>query len=807
MELESLVPTLTAWDEAPELFFTDRQGDPNNLTYGTIHRYVIPPYFRFGSGSIVGLSIDDKIDRTTSSDKGLIITNRNMNRTGRREKYVFPKNERSGQKQLRIQTAETFDPAVESGKDFIALVHSRKRKRKLGGNSYVSSMSGSSDEENGDHYRSIEGKAKCREGPADRDLEYATDSAASDDGRRRMMSPDEATKQRSIELSRRVDTQPTNVDAWLDLISHQDDLLGLSTGGVRRTVTNAEKRSIADVKLSMYEKALSKLDRDGRVEIVVLGMMEEGSKIWDTKKLDSRWRSVLEEYPGFIRLWTKYLDFQQTNFITFQYEECRTIFMRCLNDLSSASSSNVSSSISLDDIDRVRIYVLLRLTLFMRESGYVEHAVGLWQAFLEFNFFKPKKFGLLPDNSRDITNNKDCLSSFEEFWESEVPRIGEEGAEGWETWTKKGGITAAPRTDASNVLVNEDHIFAAWVRCERRRALQSRNTARTIDEVEENDPFRVILFPDIRDCLFYTAKARLQFYLLNAFLAFCRLPSLSSENAGSQVLDSRKDSLIMNDPLEQSDSFISRWYLDTFRANDLERLGTGDQGAEPVQNDDVHRKTPFDFPVRYFLISPDSLFSEKDKWFSVFDAWASSYEGDNGPIEETWTRRVLRMLVDVGAGEDHLAEYYLAFEWVNGSGSARKTAKSLLKKHPTSLRLYNAYALIEARAGNKTAADHVLSTAINMSRTFAETAQHDTVLLWRTWLWECLAMGEYESALKHLLAIPESTISQDPTLSDHPPAIAPFERSAAALLKAHRVSVPNLLLKCAHDLPGAYGWP
>ncbi|KAI9870581.1 MAG: hypothetical protein M1830_004075, partial [Pleopsidium flavum] len=728
----------------------------------------------------------NKIDRITSSDKGLVISNRNLNRIGRLEKYAFSKNERSGQKELRIQPAEASEAAFESGKNFIALVGSRRRKRELGDNSDVSSRSGSSDEESGNHYRSIKGKAKRSEGPPDRDMKYATDSATSDDGWRRMVSPDEATKQRSIQLSRLVHTQPTNVDAWLDSISHQDDLLRLSTGGTRQTSTDAEKRSIADVKLSMYEKALEKLDGDERVERVVLGMMEEGSKIWDTKKLGSRWRSVLEEYPSFIRLWTKYLDFQQTNFITFQYEECRTIFFDCLKVLSLVSTSNVSSFKIEDDIDRVRIYVLLRLTLFMRESGYVEHAVGLWQGILEFNFFRPKDSGLLPNHARKRKSDQDYLYSFEEFWESEVPRVGEEGAKGWETWTNNGGITAPPRTDASNNLVHEEQIFAGWVRCERRRALQSRNTARTMDEVEENDPFRVILFPDIRDYLFYTANARLQIYLLNAFLAFCRLPSLSSDNAGSQVQGWRKDSLIMNDPLEQSDSFISHWYTKASDAKDLHKFDAGDRGTKPEQTNDANRKSPFNCPVRCFSISADSLFSAKGDWFSVLDAWASSYEGDNGPVERTWIRRVLRTLVDVGAGGDDLAEYYLAYEWVNDSASARKTTKSLLKKHPTSLRLYNTYALIEARAGNKPAVDHVLSTAINMSKTIAEPAQHDTIILWRTLLWECLTIGDHESALKRLLTFPETTIIQDPVPSNPQPAKFSSDSSVAALLKVHR---------------------
>lgn len=790
-EVENPLPTVTERDETSEVFITDVRGDTNNLTYGTIHRYIIPPYLRAGAGNVVGLSTDNRIDRMSNSDKGLIISNRSLNRLGRREKYVFSKNVQKSQRQLRIQPVETPDQSFTDGNDFIPLTRLSSRKRKLGEDHKVQSISESSEEEDGNHYRSIEGKAKHRDGPADRDLEYATDSAASDDGGRRTISPDEATKQRGIELTRRVDAQPTNIDAWLDLIAHQDDLLVFGTGGERRNLTNAEKRSIADIKLSMYEKALQKLSKSDRVELIVLGVMEEGSKIWDTKKLGSKWRSVLEEYPGFIKLWTKYLDFQQTNFINFQYEECRTIFLNCLKVLTSISS-NVSSAVSKDDINAVRIYVLLRLSLFMREAGYTEHALGLWQGILEFNFLQPEKFGLLAEDSRHAAYEKERLASFEEFWESEVSRIGEDGAEGWRTWTEKGGIAADPRTEASKVPVNDEEIFATWVCWERRQALQSRNIARTIDEVEENDPFRVILFPDIRDYLFYVGNARLRFCLLNAFLAFCRLPPLTSGDALNPVLGWREDSLIMNDLLEQSENFISRWYLDGSHGNSLEELAVGGQSNKSAQTADADRRTLFDLPITSYLLSPDTLFPEKGKWFSNFDSWPSRYDGDNGPIEQAWIRRVLRMLADVGAGDIDLAEYYLAFEWSIDAGSARKTAKSILKKQPTCLRLYNAYALIVARSGNRAASDHVFGTAINMSKTFAESARRDVILLWRTWIWEYLALGDHDSALKHLLALPESMIAQDLDLSDPQPAKSPSGPTVAALLRVQRVSVANL---------------
>ncbi len=777
-------PRTTERDNETGLFIADRRGDPNNLTYGTIHRYDIPRYNRIGAGNVIGLPSDQKIDRTSSNDKTLVTSDRNSIKADRRERSLLSKSDLNNVGELRIRNIESRDPTLENGSDFIALVRSRKRKRKLGGKP-TSSVSGSSDEADESHYRSIEGKAIQQKGPADEDLEYATDSTTSEDGQRRMVSIDEATRQRGIELARRVDSHPKDVDAWLGLIDHQDRSLGVGRDGTQQKLTNAETRSIAEVKLSIYEKALGKVGRDDQLERLVIGMMEEGSKVWETKKLGNKWQSVLEEYPGYIGLWTKYLDFKQTNFISFQYEDCRSVYLNCFKVLNSVSTTKPQSPLCRDDVDKIRIYILLRLTFFMRESGYVEHAVGLWQGILEFNFFRPRQFDVLADTGREEGSLTDPVSSFEEFWESEVPRIGEEGAKGWKSWTTNGGVTAAPRTDMPSRLVQDEQVFESWTHCERHRALGSRLPARTIDDVQEDDPFRVVLFSDISDCLFYTANAPLQASLLNAFLAFCRLPVLPLEFSDSHVLDFRTESLTANDALEESSLFIGRWFSDRIDHKDPSH---DDNSIQPV---DYERKALFNFPAQNFLLSPDSLFSGEGEWFSAFDSWAFRYDGDNGPVEQAWISRILRMLVDVSIGGDNLAEYYLAFEMKNNPGNTRKLAKSLLKKHTTSLRLYNAYALIEARHGNKTTADHVFETAINMSNNFAAHERHNAILLWRTWIWEDLTRADHRSALKRLLALSGVPNTQETKAADPPTTTTPFKPSPAALLRTQRVSVPK----------------
>ena len=63
---------------------------------------------------------------------------------------------------------------------------------------------------------------------------------------------------------------------------------------------------------------------------------------------------------------------------------------------------------------------------FLHFSGYTERAVSTYQALIEFNLHCP--------SSLNLTTSRERAGQFEEFWESSVPRFGEEGAQGWAKW-------------------------------------------------------------------------------------------------------------------------------------------------------------------------------------------------------------------------------------------------------------------------------------------------------------------------------------------------------------------------------------
>ncbi|PQE13191.1 hypothetical protein CJF30_00003107 [Rutstroemia sp. NJR-2017a BBW] len=208
--------------------------------------------------------------------------------------------------------------------------------------------------------------------------------------------------------------------------------------------------------------------------------MTEGAKIWDIKVRSDRWTKIAKENIDSLVLWKNYLNFRQSNFSTFQYDDVREVFITRITSLKQAI--NKASGLQIQPLYEQLLYVLLRFTVFVRESGFVELAVAIWQSLLELNFYG-RNTSLSPD---------EAVKSLGEFWESEVPRIGETGSLGWHKFLETGDDSAVPEgeTDEPEMPLKGEDVFASWVTAERSRAKASRLPARTLDDTVEDDPYR-----------------------------------------------------------------------------------------------------------------------------------------------------------------------------------------------------------------------------------------------------------------------------------------------------------------------------
>ena len=630
-------------------FVIDRDGDPENARYGSIHRYAIPAYFRQGAGAIVGLPKWYRIHRDGVFDKDLLVADRSTNHASSREKYVLSHN---GSKRLRHLRIRQVEPAVASSDarlDFIPLSAGRD-STKL--------SDGSDQSESGDDvvdYRSIKGEAKARDVPADEDLEFLSNSSASDSEAVHSNTLGESEATHGIELSRRVEANATDVRAWMDLINYQSTLLDIRSAHSGRRITTAQIQSTADIKLSMYEKALVGLGaKNAGRETLLLGMMEEGAKVWERGKQLMKWKSILHDAEDSFLLWIRYLDFVETTLLVIDYEKTRTEVFECLQLLKAISRRLPRESIYVHNrLARTFTYVVLRCTIFMREAGYREHAIAVWQGLFELN--------LCADAAKFDVDHRlhDDAIGLEVFWDSEVPRVGEEGARGWghHRSLDEAKPVAMPKMDPKIPEPDREDSGTAWVNAEESIAQVAREPARTVDETAEDDPDRVILYNDLADLMAYLPSSATNSTLLNAFLAYCGLPVLidDAEDKAAEAMMT-VDPFVRHEALFESDEALAR-QVKPSRSRARDEISALTEGLHVS----LDKETCFSHRQQNWVAWSPTLFPRECKWFSSFFTWMERYPNDCGPLPLTWLHRILQTLADRGAGGAAFAEYYLAF--------------------------------------------------------------------------------------------------------------------------------------------------
>ena len=721
---EQIRLTSAIQDSEEHIFVIDRVGDEDILRYGSPDRWKIPMYRRSGYGNILGLHLREKIDRNSSGGKYVFTVPENTQKG--RNKTIFAK--MATLKELRIH--EQAFARDDYNANYISLARTRgeRRHHSYGDEGKISESSNTSEDDVDTHYRSINGQAKS--GPADSDLEYSTAADQGDVGRNQEQDNLELLGK---DLSRKVVEDPGDGEAWLNLIDFENRRARYQLSG--------HKHATADIKMSMYTKGLKQVKEERFRESLTLGMMREASMIWDPEKLSKKWEDILREKPNSVRLWIEYLNFLQTTFSNFRFEDLREPFARCVGALSHTIMSKTPDK----NIYELYGYAILRMTSCMRDSGFSEQALAVWQALLEFNFCNP---------NFDVTTNHEMNSvvssdkqSFEQFWDSEVARIGEEDARGWNNFRTGKNEPPSPRIDAATALTCTKPFSEIWYESEKNYANRVMLAARTVDDVGEDDPYRVILFSDIERFLINSPSGTPS-PLVSSFLAFCQLPPLPH--------------------------CTYSWWSDPFCRTD--GLQNASNSLEDNHEHSLGKNDPFRLTTQHFTVCNDVLFADPKQWFSAFHLWHRENQLNGKSLMIEWARRTMRLLAERGVCGDDLAEYFLAFELSCHPEAVKKTAKALLKKNASSLRLYNAYALIESRLGNSTGADSVWTTALSMSR-----ADPNVVLLWRTRTWEELESRGPVKALACLLSFYNQTTQSEPNALDNDRC------NLAAILSAQRV--------------------
>jgi hypothetical protein len=648
-----------------KLYFSDRRGDADVLKYGALNRYNIPAYRRSGYGYVLGLGFDQKIDRERSSHSKIYMTPVSGHR---QERLLTAKNvPKEGSRTLRIVPSNE-NPILAEGQDFIAVSDGRNRRR--------DDSDGDKDKASPDlDYRGVE---RDSDQPLDLDTQY-------DDNVEDLASISELTKKNS-ELVRKTREHPRDIQAWLSFIEHQEAMM--APDRAISDTNDATRRQLADVRILIYEEALKKtLDEFDNHVRLYKGLLVEAQRSWTEAKLTTRWQEVLRIHPGSTELRLMYLDFVQSNFSSFKYEACRMTFLQSLEALRASKVVVIETT----------LHVFIRLTSMTHDAGYQELALAIWQAILELSLSQPAM------STAD-------LEDFEQFWESEAPRVGEVEASGWRKTARKDlPANATPLIPPDP----QESAFQDFCKRENDSIAKLRYPGRTSDEVGEDDAFHTIFFGDIEPYLKVIPADTPNILLVEAFLCFCGLP-----------------------PLSRTGDHQRSWWND-----------------------------PFILPPRVSVVAPaharDSehiSFTDKVERFSACGtsnfqtASELLFDHDFSLKGKRLDPDFIRRTVGFAATEtqdEALGEYLLAFEHRHFPVEVVKTAKRLLKAKPTSQCLYHAYGLVEARREKYEKANQVFSMAFSMG----SPGTHESLMLLSSWVWEALQDGDQVDALWRLTSI------------------------------------------------------
>lgn len=713
-------------------FIADWVGDDANSKYGSPHPRTVPAYQRFESREVLGL-VFNKVAIASSDGKSVVLTTKGLEGRGSSDKNALSRLAKDNKKDLNevlVCRNATSDSATDLNLDYVPFIPDQSMKDHS--EDYTSHEISSSSNEH------LDASALRPNRHAKTDANGSNDPRNSSNIKEFEASffVDTSLGHRRRDIEKAVEANPTSLDTWIDLIRFQSELTGNGNLLHGDEPSRAERHSNADIKLTIFEKAIKSVQTLKDKEVLLQGMMRAGATIWEANKLAMKWQNVLRQYPKSIQLKIDYLNYIETASSLVSVEEICKVYYGCLDLLDECRTSNGADE---SDLYVKQVYVTLRMTLFLRKAGFSEHAVAIWQALLEYEFYMPANLEVsrckMPKDSK-----LDLRSAFEEFWDSELPRIGEPDAQGWSHFQADQDVSVDSRKDIVPTFLGSLNQFEAWVQTERSHSLNSHYPARTVDDVNKNDPYRVILFPDIKNFLIRSPTETGRWVLVDALFCFCHMPPYLSRTFDNGPSLWFGNPFTRNEILYGDQRSILRWPEGKCRNGETD--------------DDLKQRSscsPFTLPVQDYLLTTDTLFTTKENWFSAFNSWNTKTQGGVEPVNGFWIYRVMAMLLHTAKLGELFVEYYLAFELEISPEVARKTAKALLKTQPSNVRLYNAYALVEYRLGNVGTADRVVQKAWDMRNKLDKNEVCNMISLCRTRTWQRLESLQSSDALQGIV--------------------------------------------------------
>ncbi|KAF9527838.1 NRDE-2, necessary for RNA interference-domain-containing protein [Crepidotus variabilis] len=690
--------------ESNQLFYSDRRGDVLNVQYGGLHTGDIPRYHVVSNSKrVLGLPRSFVIYRRAG--KGIEIGI-------------------SGQRKMSSLTDSTSR----------ALLAQPPTKRLL------PSSDVSKYEEQDGFIRLPSRKGPRKPEESYRSITTAKDdsdsSSASEDNEPLSESSDEdsqptlsAHQQAIATLSQTLTANPTSIPTWIALLRANLSTIPLSS-------KNAIQAR-AEVTLSILSRALEAHPSNSQNKVLKILHLKAGEEVWHESKLRAEWEDALKKAKG-----AEDMD------ILMEWLEWKIRKgqggLDAIVDAITRLLNKIGDSVG-EDVEIGKLRVFWRATEALRSAGYTERAMAMFQAQAELSF-QP------PPNILDASFQTK-LDSLEEFWDSEVPRTGEENALGWSFWAStqpNNDLQTAPPTSLLPTAPPDLDPYRQWAAQE--IIFDTKATMPSRSDAETADPYSMVLFADIRRLLVDIKSSRAKDVFRMIWLSFLGLhvPGFSGSLSGKAM--DREDDVGWDDRWNLSHLTRPTRLSSIFPSNESKNALLTDSVAGAIIGREREYSSPFSGLKNwgYGVVDPLDLAGGEPGRVgkSAKGIWG---ENDMVEVDQAMVRRLFKMLRTGEVNSDENWDVLgLTFELAVSSKSATKASKALLLINQASLVLWGAHAQLERFRGRLDDARKVFQAVLNGSNSTSHPSD-GVALLW----WNCVETewldGKDEQALNVIL--------------------------------------------------------
>ncbi|KAI7957432.1 hypothetical protein MJO28_004527 [Puccinia striiformis f. sp. tritici] len=741
------------------IFTVDLREDTFNLHHGRPDRGKVPRYRRAAAGRVLGLdphlritlssayrgdglqlSREGRAKGVSISDPAVLqlLNDKNLKRIS----LCKPKNAESGRGTVNEGPSSPFIPLVESDR---ARPTTEAERVQVGINLYGEPES---DEEDLEDYVLPE-----------------------EDGGESFL---DRLNYRKGELERRTTQHPEDVEAWLALVSLQDEMKELGLVGLRARVTDADQEAInrhvqgtSDLKITYLKRALRESSNQDNEQLLLAYM----KAYCDQPDLDlaKEWQRILEAHPAVTGLWIAYVDWKQTEAGSLNVLEMVEVYEELIDRLVRRSENPNTLEKERTMFEQSIVYLFHRCCVMLKQAGYTDRATAAFQAIMEINFFRP---------DQKIYSLNELVDDFEMFWDSEVPRIGEDGGQGWKNMDldseplETGAGSCLPAESKEIEPNSTEQIYDRW----QAREMKAHRPLRTTDLQDDEDPFACILFDDIRNLLFLLSTDDSLQALLYSFLSFVGV-SIPPPDIDTNVP-------FFTDPFLSTELIDVPERQSTFWPQSIESKPSFDPYGPSERLSGI--KKPQMIPFRIFPYDIRQLFADRSRWFVNFQPPQDLINMIRNSFQALRTTESLKQ-------DTYFKLCELSFEARLDVPSAVKLAKQSLSLDQRNLVLWDAYARLCLLQSKPKQARDVYVKTLEMS----EQGNQELMCLWCSWAEMEFQLGHFRLVIS-ILARAMNCLDESPSElvqnTSQP-------RSPALLLRVRRAFIGHLAGSFQDDVP------